>query len=196
MPDQSKWEDLQQSWQAPADHHLPKLAKLLNRRSWFIWAMTATDVLCSLVMVAAAVWVLGHQPTDSETELAVVVLIAIVLTWACVLTIRRGTWRLQAAAPSAMLDLLIRRCQASIMLATMTQYAVLVAVVYGLASRFLFENGGFDLAIDPGTRVLLRIGSVVVLTGILAGAQWYKRHKRAELERLQSLRTELGMEID
>jgi len=125
-----------------------------------------------------------------------VVLVAVVVTWACVLTIRRGTWRLQAAAPAAMLDLLIRRCRASIMLALMTQYAVLLSVVYALASRFLFENGSYDPGIDPGTRILLRIGSVAVLVGMLTGAQWYKRRKRAELKRLETLRAELGMEID
>ena len=123
-----------------------------------------------------------------------VVLIAIVLTWICVLTIRRGTWRLQVAAPAAMLDLSIRRCRASIMLATMTQYAVLLSVVYGLVSRFLFENGSDVLAIDPEIKTLLRIGIVVLMAVMLAGAQWYKRRKRLELQQLKSLQIELRIE--
>ena len=76
----------------------------------------------------------------------------------------------------------------------MTQYSVLVAVVYGLVSRFLLEHGSVALGIDPGIKTLLRLVSVLLLIGMLAGAQWYKQRKRAEIERLQTLRTELGME--
>lgn len=193
MSEQSEWEKLQQSWQQPPDHPLPKLAKLLNRRSRIIWAMTVTDAIGTLAMVVTAVWVLSHKPTPFETEVALTVLIAIVLAWACVLYIRRGTWRLQAAAPAAMLDLSIRRCRASIMLALFTQYAVLVSVVYGLMSRFVFENGHLDLDLAPGTRALIGVGWGVLLFGMLTGAQWYKRRKRAELLRLEALRSELGM---
>jgi hypothetical protein len=194
MTDQSKWEELQQSWQAQPDHPMPKLAKLLKRRSWIIWAMTATDAIGTLVMVTAAIWVLGHKPTDFETEIAIVVLVAVVATWTIVLIIRRGTWHLETAAPAAMLDLSIRRCRASIMLATMTQYSVLAAVVYGLVSRFLLQHGSVALSIDPGIKTLLRLASVLLLVGMLAGAQWYKKRKRTEVERLQALRAELGME--
>ena len=123
--------------------------------------------------------------------MAILALVLLPLGWACVLYVRRGTWRLTVAAPEAMLDFSIRRCRVSITLALMNQYAVLIGVIAGLASRF-YHGQGLDLGLEPDSKFWLRVGAVALFSVWLFGAEWYKRRKRAELERLETLRTEFN----
>jgi hypothetical protein len=191
MSDQSQWEDLQRSWQSPPDHKLPELASLLKKRTWAIWVLTAVDAVCTLGVVGVAIWVLANDRSEIENGLAMAALVLLVLGWGCVLDIRRGTWGLETAAPSAMLDLSIRRCRASITLALLNQYAVFAGVLAGLLSRFYFQGLSLSLDLEPGSKLLIRVGAALLFILWLLGAEWYKRRKRVELKRLEALRAQL-----
>jgi len=195
MSDQSEWERLQQSWQTPPEKALPELARRVKRRTRTIWLMTIADLIGTPIIMGLAIWVLAHGPTPKETELAILMLILFPVAWAAVLYVRRGTWRLESAAPATMLGLLIRRCRASIILATLMELTIPLSIVVSLASRFLLGQDHQTLGLDPDTKNLLRIAIIIIVAvAVLTGAQWYKRRKRAELQQLELLQDEMGVD--
>ena len=183
-----QWEDLQQAWQEPPSAQLPKLEKLLKRRSRIIWAMTAIDALGTALLLAGLVWFMRRESTPTALGWSAFVAVVLVLVWGAVLLIRRGTWRADMAAPAEMVRLSIRRCRASIRLAMLNQYALLVMLVLALAIR---TAGIAAPRMEFEVTLLMRLGAMAFVVGLFVVAEWYKRRKQAELERLKALQEEL-----
>ena len=183
-----QWEHLQQAWQEPPSAQLPQLEKLLKKRTPAIWALTGIDAAGTLLVLGAlAWWILHSDPTPSELGWSVFLAGLLVLAWAAVLLIRRGTWRADVAAPAAMVELSIRRCRASIKLALMNQIALLLIVVLGIgvwAADISAPRMGVEVT------NLMRMGAIAFLAGLFTVSALYKRRKQAELKRLEALREE------
>lgn len=182
-----QWEDLQQAWKEPPSAPLPQLETLLERRSRVIWLLTGIDAVGTVLLLSGLLWVMRHDPTPSVLGWSSFVAIVLVLGWGAVLLIRRGTWRVDVAAPAEMIELSIRRCRASIRLALLNQYALLFILLFAL----VVQTAGISaprLGIE--VTLLMRIGALAFLVGLLLVSEWHKRRKRAELERLEALREE------
>ena len=189
MAEEMDWKDLQSAWQQPSKDQLPELEKLLRRRSRMIWILTANDVLFTLLALAWAVWLVARNPTNQSFLLAGFLVLLLIAGWWLVLWIRRGTWRVDTAAPSAMVDLSIRRCRASIHLALANQWSL--ALAYFIA--FLLRAAGLR-APGFGFEVGWWLRAVVLVLGCagFVAAAIYKDRKRKELTGLIELQEQLS----
>lgn len=182
-----QWEDLQQAWKEPPSAPLRRMLTVLKRRSRVIWLLTSIDAVGTVLLLSGLLWVMRHDPTPSVLGWSSFVAIVLVLAWGAVLLIRRGTWRIDVAAPAEMIELSIRRCRASIRLALLIQYALLFMLLFAL----VVQTAGISAPrLEVEVTLLMRIGALAFLVSLLLVSEWHKRRKRAELERLETLRKE------
>ena len=188
MADEMDWEDLQRAWQQPSEDRLPELEKLLRRRSRMIWILTGLDVLFTLFVLGWGGWLVANNPTGPMIGFAASLVFMLIFGWWLMLWIRRGTWRADTAAPSAMVDLSIRRCRASIQLALVNQWSL----ASGFIIAFTLRTAGFR-APDIGLEVDWWLRAIVLVLGCawFVAATVYKKRKRDELAALIDLKEHL-----
>jgi hypothetical protein len=129
------------------------------------------------------------SPVPSAISLAIGVWTCIAFAWAGSLWLARGTWRPRAETTAEFLALAIRRCESSLRAVPfgIALYALELAVMFLWALRTGTVTPT-ELAGSPPIIVLGWLGGPI----FVAGAVWYARRKRAELNRLLELRRQLG----
>jgi hypothetical protein len=145
-------------------------------------------VAVTVVIGGWALFQAWRFPVPGAISLAISVWTCIAFAWAGSLWLARGTWRLRGETTAEFVALAIRRCESA-----------LRAVPFGITLY------GLELAVmvlwtlRAGTRLseLLHSPAFIVLGWLggpifVAGAIWYARRKRAELNRLLELRRQLG----
>lgn len=128
-------------------------------------------------------------PVQGAISLAIGVWTCIAFAWVGSLWLARGTWRPRAETTAEFLALAIRRCESA-----------LRAVPFGIAlyALELAVMALWALRTAPDTPSAVLTSPPIILLGwlglpiFIAGAVWYARRKRAELERLLELRRQLG----
>jgi hypothetical protein len=154
--------------------------------------LTALDAVATVVLLALVVRMVRDGLDPGESWVAGFVAVVLLVGWAATLYARRGTWRYCGSDMTRVLDLAIRRCRASILLARINQAAILLGVAVGLVARFGDVSfPALDTVLTESTRWRLRLLAALLFIAWLGGAEWYARRKQAERHRLEALRSQL-----
>ncbi|MEM6794348.1 MAG: hypothetical protein AAF725_10215 [Acidobacteriota bacterium] len=188
-PSEASWEQMQRAWQRPPEVDLPDLQALTRRSSLRIWLLTALDGFFTLGLVAWMAAVLADDASLENRIFVAVVSAVIAISWIWVLRVRRGTWRLDTAAPRAMLDLSIRRCRASVRMATTNQTVIVGAVALSLALRAVGYRTP-SLGFEGGLALSVAVWVFAVAFFFASGR--YRKRKTRELEGLLAVRDQMS----
>jgi hypothetical protein len=193
MTDQDDFDGLMKTWQEAPSEPLPEISLAIEKKTRWIFLLTLADLVGTIIVAGFIAWLVITGPSEFDRYLIGFLTSVIILEWWVVLRIRRGTWRLEVQTPVAMLELLIRRCRASIMLAKFNLWGLTIGILVGVAFRVWVRPTIEmpDLGMDESTRSLARIAVVIGASLWVLVAEGYRRRKTRELERLLKMREEL-----
>jgi hypothetical protein len=133
-------------------------------------------------------WAIGSRRPDVAI-LAAGVWIFIAVAWTISILLRRGAWQPATTTTAAFLELSILRCERGLL--AITAQALLFVPILGFDLVWLYsyreETCVWTFLTRPAVVLIAWVGTAIAA----AGALWYRRRLRRELENLLRLRREL-----
>ena len=187
MNDARELDLLQSAWRENAETIPAGLRQLVHRQTWLMRLGAAAEVLVAMAFLAGSIWLARTQPEPQFRVLAIAIWIITLAAAICSFQNRAGTWRPSSLDTRACLELLLRRCSASLRGITFGFYLLLVEVLL-LAGWHTWYWSSHSPA--PGIAFWLSASSVpaVFLIVLLI----LRRRKQRELNRLEALRRDLN----
>lgn len=191
MSNDAELESWRRQWQqgepAAADAVAQLRQRVLRETRWLKWSLVGPILVTLGVGGAMTLRALGTEQSI-DVLFAVETWIFIVVTWAGSLWLARGTWRPLADTTAAFVAISIRRREANAraaIFALCLYVAQLVFVVLALAEQA--PDGVAPLLMSSFVMIAGWIGVPVGLAILL----WFRRRRRADLERLRELERQL-----
>jgi hypothetical protein len=167
----------------------PSLARRVERDTRRMRWGVAGEIAVTVAMGGGA---LGWAVTSRRPDVAILaagVWIIIAIAWTVSILLRRGAWQPSTTTTAAFMEISILRCERG--LQAITAQALLFVPILGFDLVWLYfyrgETSVWTFLTRPAVVRIAWAGTAVAA----AGALWYRRRLRRELENLRSLRREL-----
>jgi hypothetical protein len=167
----------------------PSLVRRVERdRRRMRWNV-AGEIAITIAMGAGSLgWAIASRRAD-VAMLAAGVWILIAIAWTISILLRRGAWQPAATTTTAFIEISLLRCERRLL--AITIQAWMYALILGFDLVWLYSYRGetsvWTFLTRPAVVLIAWVGTAVAG----AGAIWYRKRLRRELENLRKLRREL-----
>lgn len=183
------WKELAELWQADAEISLQDLSKKTRRKTLLLYLIAGFEMIAGLGAAMVGAWVIWRDLGQFEFWLGILVILfaagGTYVTWWS----RRGTWNATSDSLIDQLRLAKQRAVAGRRLADANLWSTIPTA--GIFSLVLIDqwDGIVDAYPEWQIRVLIyAIAPLLVMAGL---SVWYKRKKRKEFERIETILAEM-----